>query len=74
MAVPKKRTSVSRKGLRRAGQHHKLYAASVMNCPTTGEFTKPHCVSPTGYYKGKKVFTTKAERRAELEGQEGTEE
>ena len=25
MAVPKKRTSVSRKGLRRAGQHHKLY-------------------------------------------------
>ena len=25
MAVPKKKTSVSRKGKRRAGQHHKLY-------------------------------------------------
>ena len=30
MAVPKKKTSVSRKGLRRAGQHHKLYRKHPM--------------------------------------------
>ena len=44
MAVPKKKTSVSRKGLRHAGQHHKEYAKSVVKCPTTGEFTLPHRV------------------------------
>ena len=71
MAVPKKKTSVSRKGLRRAGQHHKLYAKSVIKCPTTGEFTLPHRVSPGGWYKGVKVFETKADRQ---EAEENTEE
>ena len=71
MAVPKKKTSVSRKGLRRAGQHHKLYAKSVIKCPTTGEFTLPHRVSPGGWYKGVKVFETKADRE---EAEENTEE
>lgn len=71
MAVPKKKTSVSRKGLRRAGQHHKLYAKSVIKCPTTGEFTLPHKVSPGGWYKGVKIFETKADK---AEAEENTEE
>ena len=66
MAVPKKKHSVSRKGKRRAGQHHKLYGKSVIADPTTGEFALPHRISPSGVYKGKKVFETKADR-AEIE-------
>ena len=60
MAVPKKKTSVSRKGLRRAGQTHKLYAHNVVVADsTTGELTKKGCISPSGYWKGKKIFSTK---------------
>ncbi|MAW07754.1 MAG: 50S ribosomal protein L32 [Halobacteriovoraceae bacterium] len=70
MAVPKKKTSVSRKGLRHAGQHHKEYAKSVVKCPTTGEFTLPHRVSPGGWYKGVKIFKTRAEKAAEAEQEE----
>lgn len=66
MAVPKKSSSVSRKGKRRAGQHHKLYANNnVVACPTTGEPTLRHKVSPSGWYKGVKVFETKADREEE---------
>lgn len=66
MAVPKKKTSPSRKGKRRAGQHHKLYADNVVLADkTTGELTKKGCVSPSGYWKGKKVFETKADKQTD---------
>ena len=71
MAVPKKKTSPSRQGMRRAGQHHKLYATSVITDPTTGELTLRHRVSPSGMYKGKKIFETKADR---VEEEDGTQE
>jgi large subunit ribosomal protein L32 len=71
MAVPKKKTSVSKKGKRRAGQHHKLYSKAVILDPTTGELTKPHCISPSGFYKGKKIFETRMDRE---ETEETTEE
>lgn len=68
MAVPKKRTSVSRKGLRRAGQHHKLYGkTSVLTDGTTGELTLKGCISPSGYWKGKKVFNTRADKAENTE-------
>ncbi|AYF43495.1 MULTISPECIES: 50S ribosomal protein L32 [Halobacteriovorax] len=68
MAVPKKKTSVSRKGLRRAGQTHKLYANNVVVADsTTGELTKKGCISPSGYWKGKQIFTTKADREETTE-------
>ena len=70
MAVPKKKTSVSRKGKRRAGQHHKLYGKTVSNDPNTGEFTLPHRVSPSGWYKGVKIFETKADREADEDATE----
>lgn len=58
MAVPKKKTSVSRKGLRRAGQHHKRYRKHPMSCPNCGALTLPNRVcSSCGTYKGREVFT-----------------
>jgi large subunit ribosomal protein L32 len=62
MAVPKKKTSVSRKGKRRAGQHHKLYTTTVVTSKDTGEICLPHRVSPSGWYKGIKVFETRADK------------
>jgi len=73
MAVPKKKTSVSRKGLRRAGQHHRLNRKSVISCPKTGEFTLPHRVSPSGWYKDSKIFETKADREEEAEEENPSE-
>ena len=65
MAVPKKKTSVSRKGKRHAGQHHKLYTNEMVEVEkVTGEFTLRHHVSPSGYYKGVKLWETRADRRA----------
>lgn len=72
MAVPKKRHSVQRKALRRAGHTHKLPVKNVISCPTTGEPTLRNRVSPSGYYKGVKIFETKADRTDETD--EGTEE
>ncbi len=66
MAVPKKKTSVSRKGMRHAGQHHKLYAKTVVRDATTGDLVLPHRVDPaTGTYKGIKIFTSRAEKLAQ---------
>lgn len=66
MAVPKKKTSVSRKGLRRAGQHHKRYRQHPMSCPNCGDLTMPNRVCPScGTYKGKEVFTIKVREEAE---------
>lgn len=60
MAVPKKKTSVSRKGLRRAGQHHKEYRKHPMVCPDCGDLTIPNHACPgCGTYRGKKVFDVK---------------
>lgn len=68
MAVPKKKTSVSRKGLRRAGQHHKLYKKSNVLTDSTGELTLKGKISPGGMWKGKKIFATK------MDVEESTEE
>jgi large subunit ribosomal protein L32 len=66
MAVPKKKTSVSRKGMRRAGQHHKLYAKHPMVCPNCGDFTLAHAACPScGTYKGKEVFAVKTKAATE---------
>ena len=60
MAVPKKKTSVSRKGLRRAGQHHKEYRKHPMSCPNCGDLAMPNHACPScGTYKGKQVFEIK---------------
>lgn len=53
MAVPKSKISKSRRGQRRA--HKSLKASSVTENSTTGEFHRPHHVSPDGYYNGRQV-------------------
>ncbi|MBF0312241.1 MAG: 50S ribosomal protein L32 [Oligoflexia bacterium] len=72
MATPKKRTSVSRKGMRRAGQHHKLYRKFPMVCPNCKDLTMPHAACPScGTYKSREIFAIKA---AKDEAEEGTTE
>lgn len=71
MAVPKKKTSVSRKGLRRAGQHHKLYRKHPMSCSNCGSHNLPHTVCPAcGHYKGKEVLTVAAASEQEEASEE----
>jgi len=66
VAVPKKKTSVSRKGLRRAGQHHKLYKNHSMTCPNCGSLTMAHKACPScGTYKGREVFALKVKEAEE---------
>lgn len=55
MAVPKKKTSKSRKNMRRA--HDFLTTQSVSSCPECKSPKLPHRVCPTcGMYKGKDVL------------------
>jgi len=60
MAVPKRKTSKSKKNMRRS--HHALDKTTVVENKTTGEATRPHHVSPDGYYKGRQVTTDKVNR------------
>lgn len=57
MAVPKKKTSKSKRNMRRS--HHALSGVQVAEDATTGEIKRPHHVSPDGYYKGRRVTTDK---------------
>ena len=71
MAVPKKRTSVKRKGLRRAGHNHKLYAHSaIMSCPNCQSPTTRNHVCPScGQYRGRQVVTIKPPKEDEVEAE-----
>ncbi|MDE3269099.1 MAG: 50S ribosomal protein L32 [Pseudomonadota bacterium] len=58
MAVPKVRTSKSRRNTRRS--HHALTAASPITCSNCGNRVLPgHVCLSCGYYKGKQVFEPK---------------
>ena len=55
MAVPKKKTSKSRKNMRRS--HDFLTTQSISNCPACNAPKLPHRACPTcGTYKGKEVI------------------
>ncbi len=54
MAVQQNKKSPSKRGMRRA--HDKIKKPSVSIEPQTGETHRRHHVSPTGYYRGKKVL------------------
>ena len=72
MAVPKKKISSSRRGMRRS--HDALKAINITFDKDTGEAKLPHNISMIdGYYNGKQVFVPKAKKTAE-EKQEATEE
>ncbi len=55
MAVPQRRTSKTRKRLRRA--HFYLKYPTIVECPHCGAMIQPHKVCPScGYYDGKQVI------------------
>jgi len=58
MAVPKHKTSKSKRDMRRS--HQRLEAPSLSTCPECGEAKLPHHVCPKcGQYKGKQVIEGK---------------
>jgi large subunit ribosomal protein L32 len=58
MPVPKRRTSKSKKNMRRA--HDFLKMKSLSTCPQCQEAKEPHRVCPKcGFYKGREVIATK---------------
>ena len=55
MAVPKRRTSITKKRMRRT--HLKIEAKSVVKCPNCGAIIQPHrACTKCGFYKGKNVL------------------
>ena len=63
MAVPKRKTSPSRRNMRRS--HHALDEINIVTDSKTGEQKLSHHLSLTdGYYKGKQIFVPKHIRRA----------
>ena len=54
MAVPKKKTTKSRRNMRRA--HDALTASAYGECPNCGELKRPHHVcAACGYYDGREA-------------------
>jgi len=55
MAVPKRKTSKSRKGMRRS--HWNLEVSAIATCANCGQPVMPHRVCPgCGYYKNRQVI------------------
>lgn len=60
MAVPKRKTSRSRRDMRRA-HHDKVTAPNVIPCSHCGEMTLPHRVcAECGHYKGREIVAKAA--------------
>ena len=58
MAVPKRKTTPSKRGMRRA--HDALTADAYVEDKNTGELHRPHHLDvKTGMYKGRQVLKTK---------------
>lgn len=54
MAVPKKKVSPSRRGMRRS--HHALRGEARAECPNCGELKRPHHIcSSCGHYDRREV-------------------
>jgi large subunit ribosomal protein L32 len=58
MAVPKRKTSPSRRGMRRS--HDALSANTYVEDKDSGELRRPHHIDlKTGMYRGRQVMTPK---------------
>jgi large subunit ribosomal protein L32 len=58
MAVPKKKTSKSKRNMRRA--HDSLSAPAYVENRDTGELHRPHHIDlKTGFYRGRQVMDVK---------------
>jgi len=55
VAVPKKKTSKSKRDMRRS--HHALRAPTLVACPSCGDWMLPHRACPScGEYRGRSVM------------------
>ena len=55
MAVPKRKTSKSRRNMRRS--HHKLSSVNIVEDKKSGEYKLSHHVDlKSGFYNGKKIL------------------
>jgi large subunit ribosomal protein L32 len=59
MAVQQNKKSPSRRGMHRS--HDFVENPPLAVEPTTGEVHRRHHVSPTGFYRGRKVLRTKSD-------------
>ncbi|HTJ65698.1 MAG TPA: 50S ribosomal protein L32 [Alphaproteobacteria bacterium] len=60
MAVPKKKTSKSRRNMRRA--HDAITAVGVIECSNCGELKRPHHIcTACGHYDGREVVEVSAQ-------------
>jgi len=59
MAVQKKHTTRSKRGMRRA--HDALLTPTLSVDATSGEMHRRHHVTADGFYRGRKVITSKDE-------------
>jgi large subunit ribosomal protein L32 len=59
MAVQQNKKSPSKRGMHRA--HNAVALPGTAVEPTTGETHLRHHISPTGFYRGRKVLKTKAD-------------
>jgi len=58
MATPKRKTSPSRRNMRRS--HDALSKAAMSQCPNCGDMMRPHHICPhCGHYKGRDVVVSK---------------
>ncbi len=59
MAVPKRKTSPSRRGMRRA--HDALTTPVFQECPNCGELRRPHNLcGACGHYNGREIVSVEA--------------
>ena len=59
MAVPKRKTSPSKRNMRRS--HHALTATNIAECSNCGEQKRPHHVcGKCGHYDGREVVAASA--------------
>ncbi len=59
MAVPKRKVSPSRRGMRRS--HEALKAETSLECPNCGELKRPHHVcGACGHYDGREIVAADA--------------
>src|SRR2546430_17045357 len=61
MAVQQNKKSPSKRGMHRA--HDFLTNPPLAVEPTTGEVHLRHHISPSGYYRGRKIVKTKADKQ-----------
>ena len=72
MAVPKRKTSRSKRDMRRAN-HDRVTPPNAIPCPSCGDMTLPHRVCPAcGNYKGRKIVG-KADEAAATEATPASE-